>query len=96
MVFSACLKAERNFRPFLCTEMSSESDSHDAATITIPNHLLRRIEERIRGTGFASVSDYATYILSQSLGQEERAKSEDSSSEDEERVKARLKALGYI
>jgi len=46
--------------------------------------IVRLWVERERGTEFTSVSDYVTYVLSGVLG------------EDEEQIKARLKALGYI
>ncbi len=32
-------------------------------TVSIPTALYRQLEEMIRGTGFASVSEYVTYVL---------------------------------
>jgi len=52
----------------------------------------------MKGTGFSSVSSYVTYVLRQvlsSIEQEERSK-EAFTKEDEEKVKQRLRDLGYI
>lgn len=64
-------------------------------TISIPTSLYKKIEELIRGTDVTSVSSYITKILRESLSKEQ-AKEEVFSKEDEEKVKERLKALGYI
>ncbi|MCD6529221.1 CopG family transcriptional regulator [Candidatus Bathyarchaeota archaeon] len=62
--------------------------------VSIPTSLFKKIEERIRGTEFSSVSDYVTYVLRELLNEEEEE--EVFSEEDEEKIKARLRALGYI
>ncbi len=64
-------------------------------TVSIPKPLFEKVQERIKGTGFTSVSSYVTYVLREIVAEEEEAE-EPFSKEDEERVKARLKALGYI
>ncbi len=64
-------------------------------TVSIPTPLFKKIEERIKGTGFTSVSSYVTYVLREIVAEEEE-KEEPFTKEDEERVKARLRALGYI
>ena len=64
-------------------------------TISIPTPLFRKVEERIRGTGFTSVSSYVTYVLREVVS-EESGEEEPFTEEDEERVKERLRALGYI
>ncbi len=63
-------------------------------TVSIPKPLFEKVQERIKGTGFTSVSSYVTYVLREIVAEEEEAE-EPFSKEDEERVKARLKALGY-
>lgn len=63
--------------------------------ISIPTALYRQIEEKIKGSEFSSVSSYITKVLKDSLVQGEKPK-EAFSEEDEEKVKQRLKALGYI
>ncbi len=63
--------------------------------ILIPTTLYKKIEEKIKGTEFSSVSSYVTKVLREALSKEEEKK-EVFSKEDEEKVKERLKALGYI
>ena len=62
--------------------------------VLIPTSLFEKVRERIKGTGFSSVSGYVTYVLREVLSEEEEE--EVFSKEDEEKIKARLKALGYI
>ena len=62
--------------------------------VLIPTSLFEKIKERIKGTGFSSVSGYVTYVLREVLSEEEEGK--EFSKEDEEKIKARLRALGYI
>lgn len=64
-------------------------------TVSIPTPLFKKIEERIKGTGFTSVSSYVTYVLREIVAEEEETE-EPLTKEEEERVKARLRALGYI
>jgi len=64
-------------------------------TVSIPTPLFAKIEARIKGTGFTSVSSYVTYVLREVVSEEEE-EAEPFSKEDEERVKERLRALGYL
>lgn len=64
-------------------------------TVSIPTPLFRKVEERIEGTGFTSVSSYVTYVLREIVAEEEEPE-EPFTKKDEERVKSRLRALGYI
>lgn len=63
--------------------------------ISIPTALYKQIEEKIKDTEITSVASYVTKVLRESLTQKEETK-EAFSKEDEEKVKERLKALGYI
>lgn len=63
--------------------------------ISIPTSLFAKVKKRIKGTEFSSVSEYVTYILSEVLAEEE-VETNKSSREEEELVKSRLKALGYL
>jgi len=66
-------------------------------TVSIPKPLYEKIKKRIENTGFTSVSDYVTYVLREVLASLEEEEKEDVFSEDEEeRVKERLRALGYL
>jgi Arc/MetJ-type ribon-helix-helix transcriptional regulator len=64
-------------------------------TVSIPTPLFNKIKERIKNTGFSSVSSYVTYVLREIIAEEEE-EGEPFSKEDEERIKQRLRALGYL
>jgi 6-phosphofructokinase len=66
------------------------------AEVLIPVSIFKKIEERIKGTGFPSVPSYVTYILREVLTEEEGEEEKSFTKEDEEKIKARLRALGYI
>ena len=61
-------------------------------TITIPAPLFHKIQEKIKSTGFSSVSDYVTYILRETTSEMEMRK---GGKKDTEGVLEKLKALGY-
>ena len=69
-----------------------EKESKD---VSIPTSLYKKIEEKIKGSEITSVSSYVAKVLRESLSKEEAAQ-EALTKEDEEKVKKRLKALGYI
>lgn len=64
-------------------------------TVSIPTSLYKKIEEKIKDSEITSVSSYITKVLREKLSQKEES-TEALSKEDEEKVKERLKALGYI
>lgn len=70
-------------------------DKEKRKEISIPASLYKKIEEKIKGTEIDSVSSYIIQVIEESLSKEEGA-SETLSKEDEEKVKERLKALGYL
>jgi len=74
----------------------NRSERKKFTTVSIPTPLFKKVEERIRGTGFTSVSSYVTYVLREIIAEKEGEPEEPFDKEDEERVRARLKALGYI
>jgi len=61
--------------------------------ISIPQSLYKRIQERIKGTGFSSVDEYVTYVLREVLSEDEAG---EFTEEDEEKVRERLRSLGYL
>jgi Arc/MetJ-type ribon-helix-helix transcriptional regulator len=66
-------------------------------TISIPTPLADKIKKRIEGTGFNSLSSYVTYILRQVISSIEQDEHDvEFSKEDEEKIKNRLRNLGYI
>jgi len=64
-------------------------------TISIPTALYKKIEETIRGTEVSSVASYVSKVVGEALLKAE-AEPDVFNKEDEEKVKDRLKALGYI
>ena len=72
--------------------MNDECDR--SASVVIPKRLFKKIEEKIKNTSFSSVSDYVTYLLEKELYEAEDE--EVFSEEDEEKVKERLRSLGYL
>jgi metal-responsive CopG/Arc/MetJ family transcriptional regulator len=67
----------------------------ESLSVTIPASLYKKIEEVIKGTDIPSVSSYVAKVLREKLSREE-TQGEAFSQEDEEKVKERLKALGYL
>jgi metal-responsive CopG/Arc/MetJ family transcriptional regulator len=70
-------------------------DKEDIKDVSIPASLYEKIEEVIKGTEIKSVSKYITKIIEENL-EKDKGKQESMSKEDEEKVKERLKALGYL
>jgi len=64
-------------------------------TIEIPAAIYDEIALRIEDTGFDSVSDYVAYVLREFLTDDDDEEVV-YSKEDEEKVKERLRALGYL
>jgi len=63
-------------------------------TISLPAEVYAKIEQRVAGMEFHSVDEYVNFVLEEVLKEEEPETS--LSKEDEEEVKKRLKALGYL
>jgi len=75
--------------------MHTGEDVRKHTTISIPTALYRQLEEMIRGTGFASVSEYATYVLREVVALK-RGKDPHLTPEDLEQIRKKLEALGYL
>jgi hypothetical protein len=67
----------------------------ELADISIPADLFKEIEEKIKDTDVSSVQDYVVKVLKDSLS-ESKKEGEELSKEEEDKVKERLKALGYM
>ena len=63
--------------------------------VDIPASLAKKIEEKIEGTSFETISQYITYVLREVLSNMEEEE-EELSPEEEEKIKERLRALGYL
>lgn len=65
--------------------------------IRIPKQLIEKICEHIKKTEFKSVDEYATFVLEEVIKDDSEEEPEEAfSEEDEQKVKDRLKALGYL
>jgi metal-responsive CopG/Arc/MetJ family transcriptional regulator len=64
-------------------------------TVSIPTSLYKKIETAIKGSDVNSVSSYIAKVVREALAKDEPTQ-EVFNKEDEEKVKERLKALGYI
>jgi Arc/MetJ-type ribon-helix-helix transcriptional regulator len=73
--------------------MSKEQESK---AVSLSAELYGRIEERVRETGFGSVDEYVTFVLNEVLKEEGEETEVAFSKEEEEEVKKRLRALGYL
>jgi len=76
--------------------MTEEKYDKKYTTISIPTLLAEKIKKRIKGTGFMSLSSYVTYVLREVISGNEEESDEAFSKEDEEKIKNRLRALGYL
>ena len=62
-------------------------------TLLLPAELYDRLEERVKATDFGSVEEYVIFILEEVLKEGEEGA---LSKEEEEEIKKRLRALGYL
>ncbi|KKN31440.1 hypothetical protein LCGC14_0823990 [marine sediment metagenome] len=78
--------------------MKEEEHKVEYTTVSIPKPLANKVKNRMKGTGFSSVSSYVTYVLRQVLSsiEEDEQSKQAFTKEEEEKVKQRLRDLGYI
>jgi Arc/MetJ-type ribon-helix-helix transcriptional regulator len=76
--------------------MKKKEKENKFTSVSIPAPLFDKIRRRIEGTGFTSVSSYVVYVLREVLAEDAVDEKEAFSREDEERVKERLRSLGYL
>lgn len=71
--------------------------SEEYGTVKIPKNLIGKIKERIEGTEFKSVDEYTAFVLEEVIKENDEVEHEKVfSDEDEQKVKERLRALGYL
>jgi len=78
--------------------MSKDEHKVEYSTVSLPKPLVKKIKKRMEGTGFSSVSSYVTYVLREVISsiEEDENKKQAFTKEEEEKVKKRLRDLGYI
>lgn len=72
------------------------SKEGEGKVVSLSAELYGRIEERVQATGFGSVNEYVTFVLEEVLHEEGAEEGTAFSKEEEEEVKKRLRALGYL
>jgi Arc/MetJ-type ribon-helix-helix transcriptional regulator len=65
-------------------------------TISLPEEVIQKLENKIRETDFENISEYINYVLDQVLEESKEQTKTAYTEEEEEAVKNRLKELGYI
>ncbi len=68
-------------------------NSNKYTTVSIPTPLNAKVQELIKDTGFSSTSGFVSYILRQLVSD---AGTKGFSKKDEQKVKERLRSLGYL
>ena len=76
--------------------MPNRSKSADKVTIKIPRPLYEKIGRVIEGSGYNSVTDFIVYVLRDLVASHELPGLARQEQDDLERVKQRLRALGYL
>ena len=66
----------------------------DYTTISIPKQLFEKVQERIKGTGFTSVSRFVVFVLRE-LVMESKTEESPFSKQDKEEIMKKLEKLGY-
>lgn len=74
----------------------SDEKQRNYVNVQIPEKLEKKIKKRIDGTGFNSASAYITYVLEEILSDIDKERDETFTEGDEEKVKERLRLLGYL
>lgn len=68
----------------------------DYTTISLPKPLAEKVKVLIEGTSFSSVSDFAIHILRDLVATKELEKTNQLTSEEVNKIRQRLHALGYL
>lgn len=71
-----------------------KTKSKKYTTVSIPTTLANKLKEKLKETGFKNLSDYVTHILHEVLAEWEKEERLDK--DEEELIKERLRALGYL
>jgi Arc/MetJ-type ribon-helix-helix transcriptional regulator len=74
---------------------SKSGGSMKNKAVKIPFELYKKIEERVKVTEFESVEEYVTFVLEEVV-KEEEPQEYTLSEKEEEKVKERLRGLGYL
>ncbi len=76
--------------------MAAKARASDKSTLKIPSLLYERLGQMIEGTGFGSVTELVVYVLRDLVSTHGTSGNEAYSPEELDRVKERLRSLGYL
>jgi hypothetical protein len=68
----------------------------ESKAVNLPAELYNRVKERAEATGFGSVEEYVAFVLAEVLEEDDGGEKPAIDDGQEEEVKKRLKALGYL
>ena len=68
----------------------------DYGTVSLPIPLIDKIKERIKGTGFNSVSSYVSFVLREIFSSTDKSSNGIMNKKHREEIVNRLKKLGYL
>lgn len=78
-------------------EKADRSDFEPVQSVELPERIIERVEKRLPRTEWDSPDEYITYVMEEMLYRiEMKTEDDDFEAVDEEEVKDRLKALGYL
>lgn len=63
--------------------------------VDLPEHVVERVNDRLRGTEFESTTEYVTFVIEEVLHRLD-ADGDDIDPVDDAQVKDRLRSLGYL
>lgn len=66
------------------------------STVSLPDRLYSRIDQRVNQTRFGSVEEYVEFALEEVLAEVETRDDNTQSEVDEAEVRSRLESLGYL
>lgn len=75
------------------TDARSEGETR---SVSLPDHVLDRVDDRLPRTNFDTADEYVAYVLQEVLARVEDAGDDEYESVDEREVENRLKSLGYM
>lgn len=76
--------------------MPKRSRGGEKVTIKIPRPLYERIGQIIDGAGYNSVTEFVVHVMRDIVTTHSLAEEDAYTQQDLERVKARLRSLGYL
>lgn len=78
------------------TNTSDSRSDEDTREVSLPAHILDRVDGRLPRTNFESSDEYIAYVLEEVLARVEDESGDEYESVDEREVESRLKSLGYM